>query len=281
MENVLNNQTFMIVFDLDGTLLNSKKDIEPKTKKLLQKLASLGNVITIASGRPPRSIVEYTEDLGIRLPFIGYNGSIITNPYDRSFKTLKRKIKKEVILDFLSHFGEDSISNIMIEDETEQYYLKENELYTFFFHPEGMNLHIGSVLKNLDRDVLTCVIEAKDTSRNEEFKEYLNLHQENMSIRFWYDSPRFGEFFFYDSNKSTSINRLADYYHIDRAHIICFGDAMNDLQMLKNAGVSFAMRNGVPPLKEASTYITEYDNDHEGIYYSLLKFFNLDEDFID
>lgn len=281
MENILNNQTFMIVLDLDGTLLNSKKTIEIKTKRLLQKLASLGNVITIATGRPPRSIIEYNEELGIYLPFIGYNGSIITNPYDMSFKPMKKKIKKEVILDFLSHFGEDSISNIMIEDETEQYYLKENESYNFFFHPEGMNLHIGSVIENLDRDVLTCVIECKDTTRNDEFKAYLNLHQENMSIRYWYDAPTFGEFFFYDSNKSTSINRLAEYYHIDRAHIICFGDAMNDFQMLKNAGISFAMKNGVPPLKEAATYVTEFDNDHEGIYYALLKLFDLDESFID
>ena len=69
--------------------------------------------------------------------------------------------------------------------------------------------------------------------------------------------------------------KLEKMYDIDRAHVICFGDALNDLQMIRMAGISFAMKNGVSELKQAATFITPYDNDHEGIYYALKDLFKI------
>lgn len=273
MNNILNNQRFLIVFDLDGTLLTSEKTIAPKTKSLLQKLVSLGNIVTIASGRPNRSVKEYMDELNVKEPFISYNGSLITNPFDESFTPFEKRIPKENILAFLSHFGEDSFLNLMIEDGVNQYYLRNNEEYVNFFHPQGMNLIIGSILKNLKSDALSCVIQVKDRSKREEMQNYLYSINSNMNIRYWNDSDNFGEFYFYDSNKATSILRLAERYHIDRPHIICFGDAGNDIQMIQSAGISFAMKNGIDELKKYATFVTKEDNDHEGIYYSLKELF--------
>lgn len=275
MNELLKNQRFLLVFDLDGTLLSSEKTILPKTKSLLQELVSYGNVVSIASGRPSRSIYEYSNQLGLKGPFIAYNGAEIENPYDSDFKPFRKPISKDVILDFLSHFGEDSFKNIMIEDDKVQLYLHENEEYVNFFHPDGMIVRIGSILKNLEKDMMTCVIQVKDPDRREEMVRYVNDHYENMSIRFWRDSDCFGEFYFYDTNKATSVMKLAGMYSIDRAHVISFGDALNDLQMITAAGISFAMKNGDSELKKAATFITPYDNDHEGIYYALLDLFKI------
>ena len=277
MKNTLENQKFLFVFDLDGTLLNSENRIEPKTRNLLMRLSEMGNIISIASGRPSRSIRIYADQLGIHGPFIGYNGGAIDNPYDSSFVPFRKFIDKDIILKFLSHFGEDAFENLMIEDETDQYYLKSNKSYVNFFHPEGMNIHIGSVLKELDKDMRTCVIQIKDVTKKEEMRRFVESLDENMSIRWWLDTDDFGELFFFDTNKATSILKLADYYHIDRPHIICFGDAMNDYYMIRNAGISFAMKNGDKELQDAATYVTEYDNNHEGIYHALVKLFGIEE----
>jgi 5-amino-6-(5-phospho-D-ribitylamino)uracil phosphatase len=277
MKQILQHQRFLIVFDLDGTLLNREHQIEPKTKELIRRLSKMGNIITIASGRPSRSISVFAKELGISVPFIGYNGGAIDNPLDPSFIPFRKFISKDVILGFLRHFGEESFVNLMLEDETDQYYLKDNDSYVNFFHPEGMKLHIGSVIDNLDKDMRTCVLQIKDPSRKDEFKSYLESLDSNMSIRWWMDTHDFGEFFFYDNNKATSIKKLADYYHIDKPHIICFGDAMNDFQMLRSAGISFAMCNGDDELKKAATYVTKYDNCHEGIYHALNELFEIDE----
>ncbi len=275
MNNILDNQVFLLVFDLDGTLLTSEQTISPKTKGILQYLASLGNVITIASGRPPRSVKTYMDELDLKCPFICYNGTLIDNPYDGSFTPFRRWIPKEVVYDLLSHFGEDLFANMMIEDEFNQYYLKENKAYTYFFHPEDMNVHIGSIIDHLKGDVMTIVMEVKEEKSWKEIREYIDSKYEKLSVRVWLDAPRFGEFFFYDTNKATSIEWLANYYHIDRAHILAFGDAMNDAQMIQYAGVSFAMKNGAEELKRIAVQTTAFDHDHEGIYYALKDFFNI------
>ena len=46
----------LFAFDLDGTLLNSKKEISEANQGALQKLYLAGHKIVIATARPPRSI---------------------------------------------------------------------------------------------------------------------------------------------------------------------------------------------------------------------------------
>ena len=55
-------EKYLIALDLDGTLLNSKKEICPDTLKYLHHLDSLGHIIVIATGRPIRSIKRYYDE---------------------------------------------------------------------------------------------------------------------------------------------------------------------------------------------------------------------------
>ena len=270
---IFRNQRFLFVFDLDGTLLNSKQEISPLTAKVLHELQKLGNIVTIASGRPKRAIYPYYHALGLTGPFICYNGAMITNPDVEGFEETHYWIPKDVIHRFFRDYPEESFVNYMIEDETDQFYFRKNDAYTYFFHPEGMKIHLGKANDIIDKDVMTCVIQGKDTSRNKELEDYVEKNFPEFGLRFWMDSPRFGEFYHRNHNKSTGIDELVRHYHLDRAHVIAFGDAMNDAQMLSRAGISFAMTNGAEPLKHQATYVTRLDNDHDGIADSLLDLF--------
>lgn len=270
-------QKFLLVFDLDGTLLNSKETISPLTKSLLFELKSLGNIITIASGRPERAIQPYFDELGLSGPFICCNGALVVNPDEKGFKPLKKMIKKEFVYRFFERFPEKLVKNFMIEDENTQYYLRYNEEYKFFFCPEGIKHAYGSVFETIHNDVLSMVVELKDIRLCQEIENWIESEYDGLSIRFWDDAPRFGEIYHYSVNKSTGIDYIANQYHIDRQHVICFGDAMNDIGMIKRAGISFAMKNGADGLKRAATFVTQYDNNSEGIYYALLDFFGKEE----
>lgn len=267
------NQRFLFVFDLDGTLLNSDKKISPMTQKIIKELVGLGNIVTMASGRPRRAIQPYFDELGLKGPFIGYNGALIVDPHDSSFPERKKMIPKGFVYDFFKRFPEEEFANFMIEDDHSQYYLRKNDDYLFFFSPEGIEHKIGSVFSNVHDDVISMVIQSHTPEHNHEIEDYIESHFDDLSIRFWSDAPCFGEIFFYSVNKSTSIDYVSRLYHIDREHIICFGDAMNDIEMIRKAGISFAMKNGADGLKREATYVTEYDNDSEGIYHALVSLF--------
>ncbi|MDD6241291.1 MAG: Cof-type HAD-IIB family hydrolase [Eubacteriales bacterium] len=272
MNNILENHTFLLAFDLDGTLLTSNKTIGEKTKALLKELASKGNKIVLASGRPLRSVKQYAEELSISGPYIGYNGAMIA-PGNTSFPPFEKKIKKEVFNSFYSRFKDD-IDNFMTEDLTDQYYKKENKDYVSFFHPEGMKVHLGEDYLPIQKDLNTVVVRTNSSLHHPDMQDYLHTLDSNLALRFWFHEPLFCEFYFLDTDKATAIDRVRKYYGIDRAHSIAFGDAYNDLEMIKSAGISVAMKNGAPKLQQAADYVTPEDNDHEGIYWMLKKLFN-------
>lgn len=50
------------------------------------------------------------------------------------------------------------------------------------------------------------------------------------------------------------------------------GDGLNDRSMLAFAGVGVAMQNAEPPVKAAADYVTEADNNHDGVAEAIEKF---------
>lgn len=265
------NQKFLIVFDLDGTLLTSKKTISKKTKEYIKYLISQGHFVTMASGRPIRAIKPFYEEIGSSLPFIGYNGSIIVNKdYDVLFE---KKYKKEIVKNIFSHFSTSIFDNEQAEDKDTLYFLREDKNgFEQFFHSYGINVKYGPIEENIKEDVYSALFTLKDEKYKKMIYDLVSTY-EDLGVRYWFDAELSGELFFYSINKSTAIDRVQKMYNIDRAHTISFGDADNDIDMIKKAGIGFVMKNGSPSLKQVATYVTEYDNDHDGIYYALKEFF--------
>ncbi len=269
---MFSNQKFLIVLDLDGTLLSSEKKILPKTKDYLRFLSSQGHVVTMASGRPPRAILPYYRQLDLDAPLIGYNGSIILNPHEG--KTIfEKRFPKRAVLDFLDSFPLSMFDNLEAEYGEKMFFLKDEKAYVDYFHKEEMDVTYGPFRDLIEEDCNSFLVSLKDEKDackiHEKCREY-----DDIGMRFWYDSPKIGEFYHYTTNKSTAIQYLEKVYDIDRAHVIAFGDADNDVEMLGSAGIAFAMKNGSDQLKKIADFVTAYDNDNEGIYHSLRSIFD-------
>lgn len=265
------NQKFLIVLDLDGTLLTSDKHISPKTKACLTRLSMEGHVVAMASGRPPRAIRPFYDELGLDAPMVGYNGAIIVNPHEN--KTLfEKRFPLSDIQRFLDQFPLSMFNNIEAEYGNEMFFLEKEHEYEDYFHVEGMDRHYGPFRDTLREDVNAFIIDVKEPDDRAKIDEAF-VPGKDMGLRFWYDSEHIGEFCFYNVNKATAIQSLQKAYDIDRAHVIAFGDADNDVEMLGHAGISFAMKNGSEHLRKVATYVTPEDNDHDGIAAALERIF--------
>ena len=73
------------------------------------------------------------------------------------------------------------------------------------------------------------------------------------------------------SSKGEAVQHFADYLNISYDDVMCIGDSENDLSMLKVAGVSVAMGNATPEVKEQADYITA-DNQHGGVAQAIYHF---------
>ena len=70
----------LIVFDLDGTLLNAASEISPYTRDTLRMLSERGIAYTVATGRTLHSAVTLLEGHAFNLPQVFKNGVMIWNP---------------------------------------------------------------------------------------------------------------------------------------------------------------------------------------------------------
>ena len=65
-------------------------------------------------------------------------------------------------------------------------------------------------------------------------------------------------------DKWYAIEKLAQIEEIPKEDIMTIGDNMNDLLMIKNAGLGVAMKNSNPIVKNNADFITE-DNNENGV----------------
>lgn len=259
---------YLIAIDLDGTLLNEKHEIPLTTLNYLKSLKEKGHYIVLASGRPLSAIIRYHLLLGLDTPIIAYNGAAIVAK-DHYFDKFTYHFDRNKCIDIVEALKEH-IENVLLETHDEIWMLKEdkNVLKTFFH--QGVKTHFGSLKEILDKDPLTFIIKPYVSSYNEAI--YKRVRQEKyLDCRFWSFLP-FDEVFDIRVSKGHALKHILKYYHLNKSHLIAFGDGDNDLSMLKLAKFGFIMPN--TSLSKEETKHIKYalaDCNHEGVYQTLLK----------
>ena len=77
----------LIVFDLDGTLLNRRSEISPYTSETLQALAERGIAYTVATGRALHGAADILDGHGFVLPQAYKNGVMIWSPEQQAYSS--------------------------------------------------------------------------------------------------------------------------------------------------------------------------------------------------
>lgn len=263
----------IIAIDLDGTLLTDEKTIDAKTRKYLKKLDRQGHHVVIATGRPLRAIARYYDAISLRAPVVCYNGACVSHPKDETFPSKHFVFPKEVVKDIYQAAGIDNIDNIMCETNKKIWLLKEDtDLAAFFWH-DHMEITFGNILETLNEDPMTMIIKSNYRSDHTDMLLYEAVKRhEHLRIRFW-NRSNFSEIYYQHISKGHALEEIATYYGIKKEYTLAFGDAANDIEMLAMAGVSFAMKNGEEDIKRHADFVTKRDNNHNGIYYALKKYF--------
>ena len=264
---------FLIALDMDGTLLNDKKEICPKTKQYLKHLQDQGHLIVIASGRPIRAIKRYYDELNLWTPVICYNGADVLSPNSLDFKeqcfAFPQKIIKEIYLNLRDKY----IDNVMCETNEKLWLIKDDEILCDFFWLDNMKLLKGNILETLDENPMNMIIKSISTAYNDKILEEIHKYPD-LNLRFWGGNyNNYSEIYFNHVSKASGLSYIAKHLHIPRENIIAFGDAQNDIEMFNLAGISIAMSNADNETKQHAQFISKFDNNNDGIMYTLKNIF--------
>ncbi|QVK20426.1 Cof-type HAD-IIB family hydrolase [Mycoplasmatota bacterium] len=251
----------LVFFDIDGTLYDYKNDHIPKsTIEALKQLSEKDNVeIAIATGRACFLIDKVKEVIEYFDAFIFLNGLHIMYKGEEIYKqTIDsesiNKIKKTLI-DRKLIYG--------YFNSKEEYISQVNENIKKDF--DSVNLIPPPVKEVFNDDE---VMQVYFFGNDDDFK-HIQEHNPDFKVVAWNDNG--ADILPKEISKEFGIRKLAEKLNYDLEDVFAFGDALNDIEMIRVAGVGIAMGNAREELKEVSDYVTD-DIQEDGIYNALKHF---------
>lgn len=276
----------IIFIDIDGTLVDNKKQVSNETKLCLQKLVEKGIKIVLTSGRPYKSIVEYANECGLGNIHIGSNGAIVANIVSDKI-LFKKEIEKQTALEIINNATKNDIF-VMITINGNQYIkYKKWGISPASRKDIVIENNINDLLNNKNLNIIKLVLLNNNKQILEDFKKSLVKYNslsivpvEVMTIPDHIrnedgvcNNPYNLDIMASNISKSSGINCVLNYFDINKEQSIGIGDGLNDLDLFSAVGLKIAMKNANPKLKENADIISEFDNNNSGVAKVLNKIF--------
>ena len=158
--------------------------------------------------------------------------------------------------------------NIHIQTFSDTHIITEKENEEIKYYKKAVHTPViftDDFMSYLDKEPCKCLaISLHDKELMKTFSEAVE-NELSGKVAVMTSTPKFIEMFPISSGKGFSVTWLCNYLNIPIENALAAGDEMNDLTMLKAAGISIAMANGRDFVKEIATIITETDNNHDGL----------------
>ncbi len=267
--------TAKILFtDLDGTLLDSQKNISARNQEAIKAALNAGHKIVIATGRPLVSAIDQSKSLGLTdagCYVIAYNGACIYDFQEQKIvygKPFPKKYLRTVFDQaYQAHLHVQTYSNEGILSERETPQLKRYSEITRVSYQ--LVPDITEALKEDPYKII--VIDYENKQRLLDFQSQIAASIEGKLQSFFSDDC-YLEFTALNLSKGIAISHLCDYLQIPAANTVAVGDAENDIPMLDMAAVGAVMANAADEIKKHGNYITKADNNHSGVAEVIEKF---------
>ena len=259
----------LIALDVDGTLLNSRQEVTPGTRDVMQEAADRGIHVVLATGR----MLSECEELLRKLPMIRY---AVTCTGTQTFDLLtgetiaRRSLTADQLRELCGHLWDldvmlqifDDRDGLMHNDavllaEAERfcgpdlaqairrYHAAETDLQAYVAAYTGptnkLHMFFGS-----EADKQTALERLKDAPYEKMDSQHTDLELMPLGV-----------------DKGVGLADLAQALHLTPDQVMAIGDGGNDAGMLRYAGLPVAMGNSTGAVKALARWITD-DNDHDG-----------------
>ena len=262
-----NHHQYWLAFDMDGTLLTSKKTISHATKSSLLNLHRKGIPIVIATGRSVNRVMLHADDLPPIFYIVSLNGSKILKIQNKIPELLKEAVIPLHVVSVL-------VSMTRMKNLLAGFY-RGNELHIcennkqakeFFSDLSGMQV-VPCNLEKLKQEQISKVIILRDSIDDLPIDQFCNelfghVKREDCAV---FDNQYAIEVNPHGVGKHKGLEYLSKIVNRKQEHLIAFGDDGNDEEMLKFAGMSIIPSNANPRVIPAAKKISNWTNDEDFI----------------
>lgn len=276
------NQIRLISLDLDGTLLDSNRQLPQKNKMVLKEASREGIKIVISTGSP-FELIPFELLEGIEISYaITANGSAIYE-YDSGKCIYEETISKEIETELIEYLLDKDIHVDLFMDgkghtpkkcraiieklevpQSRKDYLLNNRIWLDnpLAYIKENHMNIQKITMNFYTDVDGSLKDYDEVKGYLEQKKMLTITtgvKKNLEI------TKEGV------DKGNAIEKLADKIRISLEDIMAIGDSRNDLMIIEKVGMGIAMGNAMPEVIKKARYITG-TNDECGVAEAIEKY---------
>lgn len=246
----------LIVFDMDGTLLNSNKELPKGFFEVVTQLKKLNIKLGIGSGRQYQTLYNQMGEHADDFVYFSDNGTLVyegttsvyTNIIDKELSDQALLLCRELnCLNTVGTYSGAYLPNDMDPDmvkEFDKYYVKQ--------------IWVDDLLDAQDITKISIYDPQADYQLIKKFEVIQNKLQVVQSGPEWIDIMNLG------ATKGAALKEYQQQNRITPDETMTFGDAMNDYEMMQQATYSFAMENAQQAVKDISNFLT-LSNDEEGV----------------
>ena len=246
----------LIALDLDGTLLNTEKELTAENEAALRRAAEAGVEIVPATGRFYAAIPEAVRSLPSIRYAITINGAQVWDvraarpllraeiPWRRAVELLTYLDRLPVIYDcYMDDWGWMTQAHYDRAADYAPHHHSLELLRKFRTSVPELKAHLARIGHDVQK-IQTFFLDPALRART-----MVALAADFPDLAVTSSIPRNLEFNCAEAQKGTALLRLAAYLGIPQTETMAFGDDLNDVSMLKAAGLGVAMANASPEVK--------------------------------
>lgn len=268
----------LIAFDLDGTMLDSRKQLSAENAQALAHAAQAGIYTVPTTGRIVAGIPEHILTRLHARYIIACNGAAVFDMQsgDKLCSANLSYEQAEAVCRFAESSGGyydcylgdwgylpsafadelyDSIDDIYVREHMRRLRTPVDDFF-------------GELKKRENEIVKVC---AYYFDPNRRLEQIAAMREKFPELNVSSSIPFNIEVNTKQASKGRALDFLCSYLGIAREEVMAFGDGLNDIDMLKTAGISVAMANADASAKAAADIITK-SNDENGCAYIIEEY---------
>lgn len=264
-----------VFLDLDGTLLNDQHQVSPQTQNVIAELLKRDVAVYLVTGMSQANALEIYNKLNLNTFLSSSMGQMISKPNDK---------KENVILHSTSFTNSmQAVNKMKTFVKVNNFALELGNGEIVINKKEGSS-HLLSLLNNTsvkliessnteNKDVISILVEVEKIS-NDHLTELVNkLNETSNTFLYEYWLPEDNLPIIHIRTKAygkwEAVSFIIKHDKLDEVY--AFGNGWNDRYVLKNVKNSYAMLNADNKVKSFARYVTEFDNNHNGVAIELKK----------
>ncbi len=249
----------MVVTDLDGTLLKADGSLTAETGARLAAMSRRGVLVVIATGRSWRTALRVQRDLGVRGPFIAHNGAYVYDtrgrnqwysnrvPVGEARRMLAWATTRKIMLRCYLGVGEPVLFNLFTAEHRQHFQRREDRVVD----------HLARTLEKRPLELFLFGTDEVDQflerfgPKGYGYETLVFPHPDRGIREVNVCAP--------GVDKLDGVRAACQRLGIQSDEVLAIGDGLNDVSLLRWAGMAAAMGTGLDSAKRVADYVTQPD----------------------